>query len=169
MDSISRAATSGAAKPPKASVARKRLVLPFEDNRYLAELLGEYDAHLALIEDRLGIEAHAHGNVVILSGSEAACEIARSVLEQLYARVARGEQVGPGDFDGLIRHGREQTPGTLPNGQAQITTRRRVIKARTPAQSNYIRALEKNRSRFRTRTGRHRQDIPRRRLCRALP
>jgi len=137
------AATSGAAKPSKASVARKRLVLPFENNRYLAELLGEYDAHLALIEDRLGIEAHAHGNVVILSGSEAACEIARSVLEQLYARVARGEQVGPGDFDGLIRHGRTQTPGTLPNGQAHVTTRRRVIKARTPAQSNYIRALER--------------------------
>jgi len=119
------------------------LVLPFENNRYLAELLGEYDAHLALIEDRLGIEAHAHGNVVILSGSEAACEIARSVLEQLYARVARGEQVGPGDFDGLIRHGRAQVPGALPNGQAHVTTRRRVIKARTPAQSNYIRALEK--------------------------
>ncbi|HEX5599157.1 MAG: PhoH family protein [Pseudomonadota bacterium] len=119
------------------------MVLPFENNRYLAELLGEYDAHLALIEDRLGIEAHAHGNVVILSGSEAACEIARSVLEQLYARVARGEQVGPGDFDGLIRHGRAQVPGALPNGQAHVTTRRRVIKARTPAQSNYIRALEK--------------------------
>jgi phosphate starvation-inducible PhoH-like protein len=26
----------------------------------LPQLLGEYDAHLALIEDRLGIEAHAH-------------------------------------------------------------------------------------------------------------
>nr|PZN87916.1 MAG: phosphate starvation-inducible protein PhoH [Pseudomonadota bacterium] len=143
MNTYRGAATSGAGKPSKASVTRKRLVLPFENNRYLAELLGEYDAHLALIEDRLGIEAHAHGNVVILSGSEAACEIARSVLEQLYARVARGEQVGPGDFDGLIRHGRAQVPGALPNGQAHVTTRRRVIKARTPAQSNYIRALEK--------------------------
>src|SRR5690606_24138852 len=136
------AATSGAAKPSKASVTRKRLVLPFENNRYLAELLGEYDAHLALIEDRLGIEAHAHGNVVILSGSEAACEIARSVLEQLYARVARGEHVGPGDFDGLIRHGRDESPSKS-EGQAQISTRRRVIKARTPAQSTYMRGLDK--------------------------
>ena len=61
--------------------AKKRVVVTFEDNRHLPRLLGEYDAHLALIEDRLGIEAHAHGNVVVLAGSEAACEIAREVLE----------------------------------------------------------------------------------------
>jgi phosphate starvation-inducible protein PhoH and related proteins len=114
-------------------------VVPFEDNRYLTRLLGEYDSHLALIEDRLGIEAHAHGNVVILTGSEAGCEIARSVLEELYARVAAGQQIATGDFDGLIRHAREGEPPA--DGQGQIATRRRTIKARTPMQSTYIRAL----------------------------
>jgi len=127
----------------KASHPKKRLVVPFENNRYLAELLGEYDSHLALIEDRLGIEAHAHGNVVILTGSEAACELARGVLEQLYTRVARGEQVAPEDFDGLIRHGRFSDGQKPTDGQAQIATRRRIIKARTPAQSTYIRSLER--------------------------
>jgi phosphate starvation-inducible PhoH-like protein len=122
-------------------VANKRVVVPFEDNRLLTRLLGEYDSHLALIEDRLGIEAHAHGNVVILNGSEAACEIARGVLEQLYDRVAAGQQIGAGDFDGLIRHAREETAPA--DGQGQIATRRRVVKARTPAQSAYMRALEK--------------------------
>ena len=126
---------------PKVQVANKRIVVPFEDNRHLTRLLGEYDSHLALIEDRLGIEAHAHGNVVILNGPEAAGDIARSVLEALYERVARGETIGPGDFDGLIRHAREEN--TQPDGQAQIATRRRVVKARTPAQSTYMRALEK--------------------------
>jgi phosphate starvation-inducible PhoH-like protein len=116
-------------------------VVPFEDNRHLPRLLGEYDSHLALIEDRLGIEAHAHGNVVILNGSEAACDIARGVLEELYTRVGRGETIGAGDFDGLIRHAREETAST--DGQAQIATRRRVVKARTLMQSAYIRALEK--------------------------
>jgi len=107
----------------------------------VTRLLGEFDTHLALMEDRLGIEAHAHGNVVILNGPETACELARSVLEQLYGRVAKGEQVGPGDFDGLIRHSRQQDVST--DGQAQIATRRKVVKARTPAQTTYIRALEK--------------------------
>jgi phosphate starvation-inducible PhoH-like protein len=115
--------------------------VPFEDNRHLTRLLGEHDSHLALIEDRLGIEAHAHGNIVILNGSESACEIARGVLEELYGRAAAGEPIGAGDFDGLIRHAREEAaPG---DGQAQIATRRRVVKARTPTQSAYVRALEK--------------------------
>jgi phosphate starvation-inducible PhoH-like protein len=115
--------------------------VPFEDNRHLTRLLGEYDANLALIEDRLGIEAHAHGNVVTLTGPEAATDIARSVLEQLYKRASTGEPIGAGDFDGLIRHAREASvPG---DGQAQVATRRRVVKARTPMQSAYIRALEK--------------------------
>jgi phosphate starvation-inducible protein PhoH and related proteins len=122
-------------------VASKRIVVPFEDNRHLTRLLGEYDSHLALIEDRLGIEAHAHGNVVILNGSEAGCDIARNVLEELYKRVIAGEAIGAGDFDGLIRHTREETAPE--DGQAQIATRRRVVKARTLAQSTYMRALEK--------------------------
>ncbi len=131
----------GPGRPSKVQVANKRIVVPFEDNRLLTQLLGEYDSHLALIEDRLGIEAHAHGNVVILNGPQAACEIARGVLEQLYERVSAGQQIGAGDFDGLIRHAREEDPSS--DGQAQIATRRRAIKARTPAQSAYIRALEK--------------------------
>ncbi len=130
-----------AGRNQKSEAQNKRLVVPFEDNRYLPQLLGEFDLHLALIEDRLGIDAHAHGNVIILNGPEGPCQIARGVLEQLYTRVSRGEAVGPGDFDGLIRHAREETGQT--DGQAQIATRRRVIKARTLAQSTYMRALQK--------------------------
>src|SRR5690606_35417838 len=132
----------GRRRVPKSPIPSKRVVVPFEDNRHLTRLLGEFDANLALVEDRLGIEAHAHGNVVILSGPETACEIAREVLETLYERVTKGEHVGPGDFDGLIRHARQQDAPS-PDGQAQISTRRKVVKARTPAQSTYIRALER--------------------------
>ncbi|WP_442909802.1 PhoH family protein [Hyphomicrobium sp.] len=132
----------GRRRVAKSPIQSKRVVVPFEDNRHLTRLLGEFDANLALLEDRLGIEAHAHGNVVILSGPETACDIAREVLEQLYARAAKGQHVGPGDFDGLIRHARQQDTAAS-DGQAQIATRRKVVKARTPAQSTYIRALEK--------------------------
>src|SRR4029079_2183546 len=79
---------SGPGRPIKVQVANKRIVVPFEENRYLTRLLGEYDSHLALIEDRLGIEAHAHGNVVTLNGPEAACEIARGVLDLSYKRAS---------------------------------------------------------------------------------
>jgi phosphate starvation-inducible protein PhoH and related proteins len=119
----------------------KRVVVQFEDNRHLTRLLGELDANLDLIEDRLGISAKAHGNNVILTGPEAPCHLGRKVLEEIYQRIVKGEQVGPGDFDGLIRHARQEANPT--SGQGQIATRRRVIKARTPAQSLYIKALEK--------------------------
>lgn len=142
MTAIRGQTAAGRSRVPKSPIPSKRVVVPFEDNRHLTRLLGEFDAHLALVEDRLGIEAHAHGNIVTLNGSEAACEIARDVLEQLYARVAKGEHVGPGDFDGLIRHAR-QLDVPSPDGQAQIATRRKVVKARTLSQSTYIRALEK--------------------------
>ncbi|MEM7776065.1 MAG: PhoH family protein, partial [Pseudomonadota bacterium] len=133
------AATGGPRRTGRGS-AKSRVVVPFESNAHLPLLFGQYDSNLALIEDRLGIAAQAHGNVVVLVGSEAACEIARGVLETLYARVLSGEEIGPGDVDGLIRH-RDDEP-TDPSEPAQIATRRRVVKARTPTQTTYIRALQ---------------------------
>jgi phosphate starvation-inducible protein PhoH and related proteins len=135
---LARSKKSGAPSAPK-----KRVVVPFEDNRFLPRLLGEHDAHLALIEDRLGIEAHAHGNVVVLSGSESGCEIARGVLEDLYARIAKGNEISAGDIDGLIRHAKQEDPAAVGDGRAQVATRRKVVNARTPAQSVYMRAIEK--------------------------
>jgi phosphate starvation-inducible PhoH-like protein len=118
-----------------------RVVVPFEDNRHLNRLLGEYDGHLALLEERLGIEAQAHGNVVTLTGPTAACETARDVLEKLYARIRQGEDIGPGDVDGLLRHARND--GAPTDGLAQIRTRRRMVTARSPTQSAYIEALQR--------------------------
>lgn len=116
------------------------MVVPFEDNRHLNRLLGEYDGHLALLEERLGIEAHAHGNVVTLTGPVESCEIAREVLEKLYARVRKGEDIGAGDIDGLLRHARSEAPAK--DGLAQIRTRRKLITARSPTQTTYIQALD---------------------------
>jgi phosphate starvation-inducible PhoH-like protein len=121
--------------------AQTRLAVPFEDNRHLNRLLGEYDGHLALLEERLGIEAQAHGNVVTLSGPTAACETAREVLEKLYARIRQGEDIGPGDVDGLLRHSSADAPAA--DGLAQIRTRRRIVTARSPNQGVYIQALQR--------------------------
>jgi phosphate starvation-inducible PhoH-like protein len=132
-------AASGLAKTLKSDQAR--VVVPFEDNRHLTKMLGEYDAHLALLEERLGIEAHAHGNVVTLTGPPEACRTARDVLERLYLRIQQGEDVGPGDVDGMLRHASAKTP--VAEGLAQIRTRRKTITARSPNQSAYIQALNR--------------------------
>ena len=131
-------AVTGLGKQLKSEQAR--VVVPFEDNRHLNRLLGEYDGHLALLEERLGIVAQAHGNVVTLTGPPGACATAREVLEKLYARIRQGEDIGPGDIDGLLRHAAGDTPPS--DGLAQIRTRRRVVTARSPMQGAYMQAFD---------------------------
>ena len=105
--------------------------MPFEDNRHLNRLLGEYDGHLALLEERLGIDAHAHGNVVTLTGPASACDIAREVLEKLYARIRQGEDIGAGDIDGLLRHAAIRTPRPA-MAWPRSAPAARVVTARSP-------------------------------------
>ena len=49
------------------------IVLAFEDNRLIGDLFGQFDQNLALIEQRLGVDAIARGNQVTLKGSQAGC------------------------------------------------------------------------------------------------
>ncbi len=129
------------AKPGERADATGRVVVSFEDNRLLGLVLGEYDAHLAQIEERLGVTAHAQGNVITVTGPQPACDIGRQVLTALYQRAANGETLAAGDIDGAIRHARSGPQQG--EGMAQIRTRRRIVTARTPMQSAYLRALER--------------------------
>ena len=147
----------------------KQLVLEFEDNNLIRELLGEFDENLALIEDRLGIETHTNGNLITLSGSNHAIKTAKSVLEGLYHRLRHGEQITPAEVDGTIRHldpmmpvkapskTRKRAPRTPakkasaralvkigPDGAAQIKTKKRLITGRSKVQSDYLRAIDKH-------------------------
>src|SRR4029450_1146941 len=85
-------------------------VVFFDDIRLVRDLLGDYDANLAVLEDRLGIEAVVNGNAVSLRGPEASTATAKSVLEQLYGRLAQGEMIGVGEVVGAIRHARADEP-----------------------------------------------------------
>jgi len=125
-------------------------VVFFDDIRLVRDLLGDYDANLAVLEDRLGVEAVVNGNAVSLRGPESSCATAKAVLEQLYGRLAQGEMIGVGEVVGAIRHARNFEPGevaelgaSLPEAQ-QIRTRKRLITARTRAQSAYLASLERN-------------------------
>jgi phosphate starvation-inducible PhoH-like protein len=135
-------ATQRPSRTDRTQSGKHRLVVPFEDNRLMAEIVGEHDGNLALIEQRFGIEAHATGNVVTLTGDARTCEMARDVLNALYERASKGEPISSGEVDGLIRHARS---GPQPkDGMAQIRTRRRIVTARTPMQSEYLRGLERH-------------------------
>ena len=81
----------------------RHIVLTFDDNRLASQLFGQYGQNLALIERRLGAALDQRGNQVTLEGSRDAVEQARRVLQGLYERLGRGDEVTPGDVEGAIR------------------------------------------------------------------
>ena len=127
-------------------------VLTFENNRYASELFGQFDEHLKLLEKELGVDAVARGNSVALSGSTLATHQARRALDYLYAQLQKGAQLEKSDVEGAVRMARAADDQlTLPTlerkarlSMSQISTRKKSIAARTPAQDGYIRAMERN-------------------------
>jgi hypothetical protein len=88
--------------------AAAEITLAFDDNRHASLVFGQYDQNLAKLERKLGVIANANGNHVTIKGPAVACERARLVLENLYARVELGQPVGLGDVDGAIEEGAMQ-------------------------------------------------------------
>ncbi len=148
------------ASPTSAPVIAPRLVpasdithvvLAFDDNRLIGDLFGQFDQNLAVIEQRLGVEAVARGNQVTIKGPHESCEHARDVLEQLYDRLQKGLDVHPTDVEGAIKlvaaaKAQLTLPTMEPKGRlayAQVSTRRRTVVARTPAQDAYLRAMDR--------------------------
>ncbi len=127
-----------------------QIVLTFDDNRLASTLFGQYGQNLALIERRLGIVANSRGNQVTVEGPREACDQARRVLESLYERLKGGDELSPGDVDGTIRLALSQgslfdfDPATPRENFEEINLRKRRVRARTPAQDAYLRALKRH-------------------------
>jgi phosphate starvation-inducible PhoH-like protein len=126
------------------------IVLTFDDNRLASTLFGQYGQNLALIERRLGVAATSRGNQVTLEGTREAAEQARRVLETLYERLKRGDEVVQGDVDAIIRLAISQGslfdfgPASARESFEEINLRKRRLRARTPAQDAYVRALKRH-------------------------
>ncbi len=135
---------------PSATDAATQIVLAFDDNRLVSALFGQYGQNLALIERRLGVVADSRGNHVTVEGARDACEQARHVLEGLYEQLKQGHDLTQGDVEGAIRLAIAQgslfdfDPAAARPAFEEINLRKRLVRARTPAQDAYIRALRRH-------------------------
>ncbi len=135
---------------PSATDAATQIVLAFDDNRLVSALFGQYGQNLALIERRLGVVADSRGNHVTVEGARDACEQARHVLEGLYEQLKQGHDLAQGDVEGAIRLAIAQgslfdfDPAAARPAFEEINLRKRLVRARTPAQGAYIRALRRH-------------------------
>jgi len=141
-----------AVRTQRAADDRGHIVVQFDDNRLIQELFGEFDQNLAVLEQRLGVEAVARGNQVTIRGNDEAMNRARLALDAMYRRLQEGHSLAAGDVDGAIRmaiasDAQPSLPSLEPRGRlsmAQISTRRKTVMARTPTQDTYIRAFERS-------------------------
>ncbi|MBX9796685.1 PhoH family protein [Sphingomonas sp.] len=135
---------------PAQSGERSRAELIFDKPQLMAELFGQFDQNLLLIENRLGVYITARGNRVGLEGSAEAVAAARDVLNGLYRRISRGEIADAGLIDAEIAMAAEPTLDGIISAEAEaapqvmIRTRKKTIVPRTPAQAHYMRELQRH-------------------------
>src|ERR1700683_5380373 len=127
-----------------------QIAMTFDDNRLASVLFGQYGQNLALIERRLGVVATSRGNHITLEGPRQPAEQARRVRETLYERLKGGAEIAEGDVDGAVRLALAQgslfdfDPAAARENFEEINLRKRRVRARTPAQDAYVRALKRH-------------------------
>lgn len=65
---------------------------PF-DNKRLLSLCGRFDEHLRQIEQRLVVDIIIRGNIIHITGSKSAIELAAKTLHELYRQTATRQRV----------------------------------------------------------------------------
>jgi phosphate starvation-inducible protein PhoH and related proteins len=135
---------------PFSKKSEVQISLEFDDNKLASSLFGRHGENLALIERRLGVAADQRGNHVTLEGARDACERAQHVLDLLYAELKRGHEISNGDVEGAIRQvlrqaaRQEAGPSSAQANFAELRLRKRLVRARTAGQDEYLRALKSN-------------------------
>ncbi len=114
----------------------------FNDNRLMAELSGEHDAHLMILEEVLAVRIDPRGNRLSVSGKAPARAKTLKVLDNLYRRLERGEALGPSEVRAAAKLVGETAAPFEPAGPS-IRTPKRQIAPRTANQRLYLEALGK--------------------------
>jgi phosphate starvation-inducible PhoH-like protein len=114
---------------------------PFEAPRF-ANLCGQLDEHLRLIEQRLGIEIRNRGNQFELVGDSQRTHTAERLLRLLY-RETEALDLNPDTVHLFLQESATELLGEDPVGEASVAlrTRKGMIRPRGANQQKYVRAI----------------------------
>ena len=116
------------------------LTLEPADNDRLANLSGQLDEHLRLIERRLGVEVNNRGNTFRIIGHDEAVRAAEQVLKGLFEATA-SEDLTPARVHLFLQESGVEAmleePADAPE-ERPIRTKRGVITGRGPNQKRYL-------------------------------
>ena len=124
----------------------RREKLSFDDPQALQVLCGSNNARLKLIERTAGAQVHLRGNEITIEGEEAAAELAKSAVEQLYDLALSGKSLSSDDVVRAVKllQGDGDGGGTPPTirgvfGDTILTPRAgRPIAPKGGAQKAYV-------------------------------
>jgi len=114
-------------------------ILEPADNERLANLCGQFDEHLRLLERRTGVDIGNRGNAFQLSGNDDAVVVTEQVIRQLYDLTAT-KTISAGDVHLELSHGGGDDAQAF-SGDDAIRTRRTMIRARGANQRRYLEAI----------------------------
>ena len=119
-------------------------VIIVNDPREAADVFGEYDRNVRLIEDRLGVKITNRNNEIRISGFESKTETAYDILKKLIAISGGGDPVSEQNVRYLLDLSNEElNNGELPLDLVCVTYRGKPVKSKTFGQKRYIEALRK--------------------------
>ncbi|MDH3399701.1 MAG: PhoH family protein [Chromatiales bacterium] len=125
-----------------AEIAKTDLVLEPADNERLAQVCGQFDENLRLLERRMSVAISNRGNRFVLSGEQAAVEATGKVLTQLYELAAR-EYLNPERVHMAIQEAGMESGASGESAEAEliVKTRKRTIRARGINQRSYVKQM----------------------------
>ncbi|MEE4297381.1 MAG: PhoH family protein [Wenzhouxiangella sp.] len=129
--------------PATTSSTETAMTLELEpaDNERLANLCGQLDEHLRMIEKRLGLSIAARGNLFSIEGEVDAVHAARRLLRRLY-RQSEQEILTPAAVNLQMQQaGLDEDDMAV---EVAIQTRRGMIRGRGPNQKRYLERIAAN-------------------------
>jgi phosphate starvation-inducible PhoH-like protein len=118
------------------------LALESPVNERLANLCGPLDEHLRQIERRLGVEVNNRGGSFRIIGAPRSVDVAGRLLRELYA-VTANERLSAEKIHLFLQESApEDSPDADVPAEVAISTKRGVIKGRSPNQRLYLKNIQ---------------------------
>ena len=124
-----------------------KLTIEIENPDMLAELFGQRDENVRVIEDETGVRISMQEGSICISGQQEQAEVAQTVVRRLMLLLARRERIDKTRIRYAIElaaEGRDELIDEIMSDVVAITYRGKQIRAKTLGQSRYVNAMKNN-------------------------
>ena len=125
----------------------KELAINIEDIDQAANLFGNFDENIKLIEEGLDVKIVLRGGIIKITGEEKNVESANKLFNKLMGMIEKGDVITTQNVlytMNMIEAGEEEKLKSLMSDIVCITARGKQIRCKTYGQMRYVEAIRKN-------------------------